>query len=293
MVLTCKYCNKTYKSQSSRSNHIKKNHSNPVVIQTSHNVIQTVIQSNPVNNETNSYFCLKCNKSFKFRQGKWKHEQKCNVDKTKLEESNKNEIEIIKNENLEMKKEMEKLRDLLQKAIKIHPKTLQKINNQLNNTTNNNTINNITYVQLGREDLVNVLSNKQKMGILNRNVMGINDLVELIHVSGKYKKFMNVYITNLQNTIAYCYNEKLNNFIAVNKNELLNDLIDSRMYDIEKFYDEVEPILEEDKAKNIKRFIERMKKEDDYLKGLKKDEIKLILYNNKDKILSTNKELEV
>ena len=77
----------------------------------------------------------------------------------------------------------------------------------------------------------------------------------------------------------------------------MKDLIDSRMYDIEKFYDEVEDILEADKAKNIKKFIERMKKEDDYLNGLKKDEIKLILYNNRDKIIPKEedeiKELEV
>ena len=106
---------------------------------------------------------------------------------------------------------------------------------------------------------------------------------------------MNVYITNLQNTIAYKYDEKQKNFIAVNKTELLNDLIDSRMYDIEKFYDEVEDILEANKAKNIKKFIDRMKDTDDYLKGLKKDEIKLILYNNKDKIIPTteNNELDI
>jgi hypothetical protein len=40
-----------------------------------------------------------------------------------------------------------------------------------------------------------------------------------------------------------------------------------------------------------------MKKEDDYLNGLKKDEIKLILYNNRDKIVPKEedeiKELEV
>jgi len=296
MELICKICDKKYKSYKSLWNHNNKFHRQSIVIQPSSSVIQPVIQSNPINNEANTYFCSKCNKSFKFRQGKWKHEQKCTEKKI-----NKTEIDDIKNENLEIKKEnaeikaeMEKLKELLQKSLKIHPKTLQKINNQLNNTTNN-TINNITYVQLGREDLVNVLSDKQKMGILNRNVMGINDLVELIHVSGRYKKFMNVYITNLQNTIAYCYNEKQNNFIAVNKNELLNDLIDSRMYDIEKFYDEVEPVLEEKKAKNIKRFIERMKNEEDCLKGIKKDEIKLILYNNKDKIMlekDTMKELE-
>ena len=43
------------------------------------------------------------------------------------------------------------------------------------------------------------------------------------------------------------------------------------MYDIEKFYDEVEPILDENKAKNIKKFIVRMKNEKDCLKGLKRD----------------------
>jgi len=191
-------------------------------------------------------------------------------------------------ENIEIKKEMEKLKDMLQKALKIHPKTLNKINTQLNNNTTNN-----IYVQLGRENLCEVLTNKQKMGILNRQVMGLNDLVELIHVSGKFKKFMNVYITNLQNTIAYRYDEKLKNFIAVNKTELLNDLIDSRMYDIEKFYDEVEDILDANKAKNVKRFIERMKNNEDCLKGLKKDEIKLILYNNREKIMPTQEELDL
>jgi len=184
---------------------------------------------------------------------------------------------------------------MLQKALKIHPKTLTKINKQLNNT-NNGIINNV-YVQLGNENLSDVLTNKQKMGILNRQVMGLNDLVELVHISGKYKKFMNVYITNLQNTIAYRYDEKEKNFIAVNKAELLDDLIDSRMYDIEKFYDDVENVLDKKKAENIKRFIDRMKDTDDYLKGLKKDEIKLVLYNNRHKIVPKEeddiKEIEI
>ena len=33
----------------------------------------------------------------------------------------------------------------------------------------------------------------------------------------------------------------MNNFIAVNKNELLNDLVDARLYDIEKFFEEIGP----------------------------------------------------
>jgi hypothetical protein len=177
---------------------------------------------------------------------------------------------------------MEKLKAMLQKSLKIHPKTLNKINNQLNNS---GTINNITIIQLGNENLSEVLNNKEKKFILDRQAMSINHLVDLIHVSGKYKKFQNVYITNLQSTFAYKFDEKQNKFIAVNKNELITDIVDSRMYDIQKFYDEIYPDLEPKKAEQIKKFIDRMGKEEDELKDVKKEEIKLILYNNREKIL--------
>lgn len=72
------------------------------------------------------------------------------------------------------------------------------------------------------------------------------------------------------------------------------------MYDIEKFYEEIYPELEQRKAEQIKKFIDRMGDADDELKGIKKEEIKLIIYNNKEKILPKdneifiiNKELEI
>jgi len=285
MEYICNICNKKYVSYKSLWNHNSKFHKEDS-IKNVHSVPSNV--SKNVSNVSNEFLCSICNKKLNSRTTKWRHEKTCNNNKKNKDE----EIELMKNEMEEFKKqsqkEMEKLKDMLQKALKIHPKTLNKINTQLNNNTTNN-----IYVQLGRENLCEVLTNKQKMGILNRQVMGLNDLVELIHVSGKFKKFMNVYITNLQNTIAYRYDEKLKNFIAVNKTELLNDLIDSRMYDIEKFYDEVEDILDANKAKNVKRFIERMKNNEDCLKGLKKDEIKLILYNNREKIMPTQEELDL
>jgi len=183
-----------------------------------------------------------------------------------------NKIEKIEKENIEMKAEIAKLKDMLQETLKIHPKTFQKINNTINT------------LQLGKEDLTKMLTTDEKLSILNRQVMGINDLVKLVHTSGKYKNCMNVYITNLQNTIGYMYDEKHNKFIEVNKNELLNDLVDSRMHDIEKFYDKLQSNFEPEKAKRIKNFIDRMKNEQDCLKDLKKEEIKLIIYNNREVI---------
>jgi hypothetical protein len=182
--------------------------------------------------------------------------------------------------------------NLLQKALKIHPKTLNKINTQLNNNnTNNGIINNINIVQLGNEDLNNVLTDNQKLKILNRQAMSLNDLVELVHISDKFKQFKNVYITNLQSSFGYKFDEKNNKFIAVNKNELLNDILESRMYDIESFYEDMQYKMDPVRADQIKLFIDRMTNEEDILKNLKKEEIKLILYNNREKIIN-NKEIK-
>ena len=293
MDYNCKLCNKKYASYKSLWNHNKKFHkenvpqfvqdvpNNPDKIQNlSINVSQNVSNVSNVSNEI-YYKCVSCNKKFNSRTTKWRHQKTC--------KENNDEISEIKKENQEMKKEIANLKNIIQKSLKIHPKTLQKINNQLNNinngTINNETINNtINIIQLGKEDLTKMLSYEEKMNILNRQAMGINDLVKLVHTSGKYKNCMNVYITNLQNTIAYMYDEKENTFIAVNKNEMLNDLIDARMYDIHKFYEKLQIKFEPEKAARIKKFIDRMQNEKDCLKDLKKEEIKLILYNNREVI---------
>jgi len=198
-----------YKSYQSRSNHIKKFH-----------------PPEPAKNcqkppENNTFQCENCNFNFTRLDSLKKH---INFNRCK-ELNNK---KIIK-ENELLKKQNEELIKLLQKSLKIHPKSLNKINNQLvnNGTINNNTIN---IVQLGHENLSEVLSRNQKINILNRQAMSINDLVELVHVSSKFNQFKNVYITNLQSSYGYMYNEKLKKFITVNKNDLINDILDSRMY---------------------------------------------------------------
>jgi len=242
MEYYCKIHDKKYKSYKSLWKHNYNYHKQENVGNVSDvtkNVTNIVSKCNNVfsvtsigENDGNKFICKKCNKSFNSRQTKWRHEKNCNkVENTNEIELMKKEIEENKKQSQkeieEYKKEMEKLKDMLQKALKIHPKTLNKINNQLNN---NGTINNITIVQLGRENLSEVLTNKQKRFILDRQAMSLNHLVDMIHTSDKFKKFHNVYITNLQSTFAYKFDEKENKFIAVNKNELITDIVDSRMY---------------------------------------------------------------
>jgi hypothetical protein len=290
----CTICMKNYKSYKSLWKHNYIYHKSDTAETTP--ITPVAPPENRQNTPKNK--CNLCNIVFTRKDSLTRHinKNRCKneIKIEKIEKIEKENLEIkeemleYKKENLEIKKEMEKLKEMLQKSLKIHPKTLNKINSQLNN---NGVINNINIVQLGRENLSDILSNKEKRGILNRQVMGLNDLVELVHISGKYKKFMNVYITNLQNTIAYKFDEKMNNFIAVNKNELLNDLVDARLYDIEKFFEEIGPTLDSKKSDQIRKFIERMNNEEDELKGIKKEEIKLVLYNNLAKIKTNNNEI--
>jgi len=74
------------------------------------------------------------------------------------------------------------------------------------------------------------------------------------------------------------------------------------MYDIEKFFEEFQQKLEPKKVEQIKKFIERMSNEEDGIKGIKKEEIKLVLYNNNkqtilsdknDNILLIDKEIDI
>ena len=302
MEYFCKICKKKYASYKSLWFHNSKYHITKSIPECAPEKIPLPnCDQTLVTNSSNS--CSICSKLLSNRHSRWRHEQTCKtkninelelmkkeIEKSKIEaqkQIEKSKLESQK-ELAEYKKEMEKLKAMLQKSLKIHPKTLNKINNQLNNS---GTINNITIIQLGNENLSEILNNKEKKLILDRQAMSINHLVDLIHVSGKYKKFQNVYITNLQSTFAYKFDEKQNKFIAVNKNELITDIVDSRMYDIQKFYDEIYPDLEPKKAEQIKKFIDRMGKEEDELKDVKKEEIKLILYNNREKILPKDEKL--
>ena len=266
MEYRCNTCNKTYKSYKSLWNHNKNFHKN----------MSPKIEDNVNHLFHDKYKCIKCNKEYKYRQGLWKHAKNCN----KLED---NKIDLVIKENIEIKKEMEKLKIMLQKAMKIHPKTLTKINKQLNNY---GTINNINIIQLGHENLSDILTEKEKIKVVDRQAMSVNTLVELAHISGKYKQFMNIYITNLQNNIAYKYDEKANNFIAVDKYELLKDLVDYRTYDIEKFFNEYQDKFNTNKIKQITKFLDRMYNKTDNYKDNKLKEIKYILYNNSDKMLN-------
>jgi len=293
-TLYCKICDKKYSSYKSMWNHNKKFHTNPChtnVIPLSYICNTKVI---PIKIETDKPFlCSYCNRGFKNRQNKWKHENKyCNLKNESSSNMNKKlqeENNIIKKENKELHT---KLNELL-KLCKIHPKTLQKINKQLVNTGTINNINNtINIVKFGSEDLNKIFSQSEILKVLNRKMLSLEESIKTIHFNDNRPEFKNIYITNLKDQYAYIYDG--NKFIAVLKSDILEELVDNHFENIELSVDEYKEKLQPKTIDVLDKFIDKMNNDEEFIdnehkktypnyKSYNINKIKLMIYNNTDK----------
>jgi len=232
----------------------------------------------------NDLQCEYCKIIFTRKYNLKRHFNTCKEKNIKLDEQRckmKEELrEEMKEELAAMKKE---LLTIMNKQCKVHPKTLQKINNTLNNNCNNtNTIYNI--VQLGNENLDTVFSKNKQIEILKQRYGCLPYLIKEAHLNDKYPQFKNILITNLQNNIAYKYDKTTKNFIAVDKSELLNEVVGARMDDIESFFESNTDVLDAKTKDCIENFISKMEsREGAYYEDKMKD-VKLMIYNNRDKV---------
>lgn len=193
---TCEYCNKKYSSRQSRWNHIKQYHNTdntPILHQNDVNVPPLIHQNIKTSKQLK---CTGCNKLFSRSDALNRHNNLNRCKKILATELKDEKDEYKKlfldsqKQIIEYQKQIDELKTLIQKSIKIHPKTLQKINNQLNDCTiNNNTFN---IIQLGKENLDEIMSDKEKLAILNNNANCINELIKKVHISkdDKYRKFI-------------------------------------------------------------------------------------------------------
>jgi hypothetical protein len=277
---------------------------------------QLITTNNNLINNIKKYNCKYCNKLYNIQQSKWKHEQKCTI-------INKNNIELDKIKEETKQKQLEvilkkeearilKLKLKLQQADKVDNITLNKLNKMLqkhnnriknNNSFNNNTINNIQNVQnnfqlvgFGKEDIVELLSNNEKKLIMNAKYGCLEKLVEIVHCS-KYNQFKNVILTNMKDNYMYKYDDKKGCFVLGTKSEIMNTLVDGKLFDLDVIYNDLlEKNKIDEKTKNcIEDFVNRIQNNDEKFtdiegkdhenyKHYKISEIKLLLFNNQDKI---------
>jgi hypothetical protein len=284
----CSLCNKLYSSNSSLSNHNRITHG---------------IRKNNIERK---YECRHCSKEYIFPQSRWKHELICKT-KQEMELSNiKEKNEQLLREKMEKNEEIIKLQKKLLNSKRIDTKTFKAVNkilmersyhNSHNNNVNSNNIINNTYqiYSLGNEELINVLTYEQKKQIMNSRFCSLEKIVEITHC-GNMNQFKNIIITNLKDNFAYKYDDSKGYFVSIPKNILLDDVITHRITDIEAIYDELHSANKiDDKTKKIiQDFLDKMGNEEtpffenntkyENFKSYKINNIKILLYNNQDKI---------
>jgi hypothetical protein len=297
----CEFCEKSYASRQSLTNHTREFHS------------EEKDNNRCKHPDDGLYHCRYCDvKSYTSAKSRWKHEQSCKPPQVSLDnvleenEKMRKENETLKSKQEALTQKIIKLQDKLIKNNTLTTKSFKAINkllmersymNQSNNTNSLNTINNncLQICNVGKEDIMNVLTEQQKKQILNAKFGALDKLVEITHC-GQYNQFKNIVITNLKDEFAYQYDSSKGFFVAVKKNDLVADIIDYRIYNINEIYDEMENGNKIDAKTKVvlRRFMDRCESDEPFedtrgikhmnYKEYKKDCIKILLYNNHERI---------
>ena len=294
----CNMCNIQYKSYKSLWTHNKIKHEGA---STSKSVFEKK-ESNCI-----TFSCSTCDKVYKQKQTLTEHRKKCSGSKTIRDDIELEKIKIIALEKqqtiLELKIKLLEMKKMDKNTFRAVNKVLMEVSST--NITNNtiNTINNIivnnnfvfpSIVKIGGENLMQTLTDLEKSQILNSKYQSLEKMVELVHC-GTRDDFKNIVITNLKDKFAYKYDSKKGFFVSVDKNVLLDELFLYRILDLEAIYNEltVANKIDNRTKKIIQDFLDKLDDKNVYVeesvkytdfKAYKQSMIKILLYNNQDKI---------
>lgn len=297
----CNLCNIQYKSYKSLWTHNKLKHEG---VTTSKSVFEKK-ESDCV-----TYSCSTCDKVYKQKQTLREHQKKCSGSKTIRDDIELEKIKIIALEKqqtiLELKIKLLEMKKMDKNTFRAVNKVLMERSstNVTNNTINNtNCVNNIivnnnfvfpSIVKIGGENLMHTLTELEKRQILDCKYQSLEKMVELVHC-GTRDDFKNIVITNLKDKFAYKYDSQKGFFVSIDKNVLLDELFLYRVLDLEAIYNELSTANKIDNRtkKIIQDFLDKLDDKSVYVeesvkyadfKAYKQSKIKILLYNNQDKI---------
>jgi hypothetical protein len=243
----CKICNKYYASKSSLCNHTKKFHKLNNIMDLPNSLFGS---SKSIPNIEDPITCKFCNKKYSSPRNRWKHEQKCKLKVTHKIEKLEEIIVELQTQNQLMKQNIENITNNKNINNKQIINTNNNTNNNITNTNNGKIINN-TFVKFGNMEYKKILNNSQIKKILYRQYSSLEESIKQIHFNEDLPEYNNVFITNMNNDIAYVFNGT--QFISVRKNEMLNELIDTHIK-------EINLSLEKNKNKLNEQYVTRLEK---------------------------------
>ena len=222
-------------------------------------------------NNTKINKCKYCDKQFSRIDSLNRHYKTCK-EKKKTDEASihmQELVNLLNEQKLELKEKNKQIDELIKKAgINIATQNIQQNINQ-----------NIKILAYDNTDLSH-LKNKDYLKCLRRSNFCIPHLIEKIHFNPEKPENHNIYISNLKNNYVMIYNGE--KWMINDRDESIQNLIDDKESIIEQ---KLEEWIENGKnypdiMKKFNRYLE--KKENDTVLNKIKNEIKLMLFNNRD-----------
>ncbi len=224
------------------------------------NVQNHIIKKCPYANivtETVDIKCEHCNKEYSVKRSLDRHLKICKV--------------------LKDTREAEQAAEIIQLKQKLAESEAKR---QTTNITNNNTYN-IQVVNGYRQTDFEHLKDGHYRRAIGRMIYSVPQMIEDVHFNSKAPENHNIYIKNIKNKYAMVYDGLQWN--AKDKDQVIDQLINDQEYAIEEWLGEGDKF-----PKEMKKFNEYLEKkggpQGDEIKDIIKEEVKLLLYNNRGKI---------
>ena len=272
-----------------------------------HNIYQkSTIYQQKINNKstinlqssgTKENICKYCEKKFSSYRSVWRHLKTCK-EKKKDEEEKENLLKLVDMLNQQLKEQRTEFKEELSKRDKELSKRdreLSKRDRQIDELikkagmtigTQNiqSQVNQEIKILAYKDTDLSHLTDKDYLKCIKHSNFCVPNLIEKIHFNPKKPENHNIYISNLKNNYAMIYNGS--KWMICDREDSIQSLIDQNEGILEQ---KIEEWLENGNEypeimKKFNRYIE--KKEDDRVLNKVKNEIRLMLFNNRDMISS-------
>jgi hypothetical protein len=236
----------------------------------------TEIPPNHTKKETEKVTCNYCYLHFTRKDSLTRH-LKHNCKVKKQDDTNKEQVyQHLLNEHLNIKNENETIKKEL---IEIR----QKLSiNKTTNNINNGTINNIQIVAHGKEDLSQIKEDVV-LQLVKRGWRSIPMFTKYLHCNDKFPEQKNIYINDINRKYCMVYNG--NDWLLKDKTETINELYQTKYDFLEENFNIYYDQLEEYQQRSFKNFVKLHKEDEPFVRKIK-EELKTLLYNNRNKILN-------
>jgi len=242
--------------------------------------------------------CNICNKKFTRSDNYKRHMMfRCKFTIEPIKENNK-VIELLTEMNHKIENLQIKNNELQNTILELKEQKSSITTNTNSHNTTNNTINNNVIIKFGDEDAKSILSKKDIQYIVDAHKEYLlQRSIEVTHCNNKYPSLQNIYVPDKKMQMINIFNGE--NYELKNIETVIMDLITTHQNNLDDYRRMKDIKIDRNKREDMDEYVDNFHRFNESSSDHKKqlydsvlNDVKLILYNNKDKIKETEKSLK-